>query len=578
MSSFFSRFSKSFTICGAAVCAALVLFLQNSDSCVNGLKEQLADATYGSLGRDVPQTLQKISHLVNLERLDHAEKELADRISDALSETLAERARDPYAEPVDEPELVDELEPESVEESQDAMKTGVFARENATLRTAAEAQAKTPTAQPADISPDGSAAEAQAMGGAPLREKPQRAQPVAPMLQMPARDRHRSVLKDEDGPTSLAINAPPYSLSMVEALEYALGSDDKRRVPTPSNRPPLPRKTQISSPDETSPPHDNAHRQPPSQQREEQAPRRRPDTRTPDEGQTADAAAGPSTERVQPEPPAAKLQTPPAAPETATAGKIPPMRYRIQMVGDSMMDDLGRMVHSAMRGRKGVEFILSAKPSTGLSRPDYFNWPVQLRGIVERYKPDLVVFFFGANDSLPVLTEEGSVPIGGKRWRDAYAKKMAEMVEIVRAAGGDVIWIQMPALGVQRYKYMREIQMAQRDFCEKSGVASLCADDAFSGEWGRFEPFGNFHGKYVRLRTKDMAHVTREGNLKLIEHLMPILEERMARFYEAHPERRLSAEEIAHIHKVPAVVVTSSSPPRVRKKEYRKEKTAAQAL
>ncbi len=567
-------FSKSFTTCGAAACAALALCLQNSDTCVNWLREQLDATAFYSSGRHVSQLLQSISKVVYLERLDHEEKDLANKISEAMDVMLSGEARDLYTELSDMPEAG------IVEGTQDEI-ASIPERTSATPHAAEESQKKTPTQHAAKaVSPGESETALAGRLVSPLQRSSKGVQSVVQIPKLPPRDRHGCVLEDEEGPSCLAINEPPQSLSMADALEYALGSGGKRRAPSPVNRSPLPRPPQIPSPDETQPSRDSARRQPPQHLSHEtgQAPRSHSDARTPDDGRTVDAVPGPSAERVQPESTVAKLQMPPAAPESVAPGKIPPMRYRIQMVGDSMMADLGHMVHSAMRERKGVEFILSAKPSTGLSRPDYFNWPVQLRGIVDRYKPDLVVFFFGANDSLPVLTEEGSVPIGGQKWRDAYAKKMAEMVEVVHAAGGDVIWIQMPALGTQRYKHMREIQIAQREFCEKSGVASLCADDVFSGEWGRFEPFGNFHGKYVRLRTKDTAHVTREGNLKLIEYLMPIMEERMTLFYEAHPERRLSAEEVARIHKVPAVVVTSSASPKVRKKERKKEKTATQPL
>ena len=57
----------------------------------------------------------------------------------------------------------------------------------------------------------------------------------------------------------------------------------------------------------------------------------------------------------------------------------------------------------------------------------------------------------------------------------------------------------------------------------------------------------------MRLRSKDVTHLTTAGNAKLYDHLKPIVEQRLLAFYRAHPERRLSADELSRIRKVPVV-------------------------
>ena len=42
---------------------------------------------------------------------------------------------------------------------------------------------------------------------------------------------------------------------------------------------------------------------------------------------------------------------------------------------------------------------LDARVSTGLTRPDYFDWPAHLVNIVETQAPEVMVVMFGANDA-----------------------------------------------------------------------------------------------------------------------------------------------------------------------------------
>lgn len=281
--------------------------------------------------------------------------------------------------------------------------------------------------------------------------------------------------------------------------------------------------------------------------------------------QTAPDAQPPAEETAEPEPaPAAStlVVAPTPDSEPPVVAQTPPMRCRIMMVGDSLMEDLGPRTHKQMSKRKGLEFIISAKYSTGLCRPDYFNWPNHLREQVEKRSPDLVVFFIGANDGQPIKEGRHSVYTGGPAWKEAYMRKMDEVIGIVRGAGADVIWVELPAIGGRYAKLLHDNQIAQREYCETHGITTLLTDPLFSGEWGKFEAFGSYHGRTVRLRRKDLTHLSPEGNMKVLEHLMPIIEQRLTAFYKAHPERHLSEAEVAQIKSVPAVYTCKYTPPK----------------
>lgn len=273
------------------------------------------------------------------------------------------------------------------------------------------------------------------------------------------------------------------------------------------------------------------------------------------ESPSAPESPTPEVEPSAPIPAAAAEPLPAPAPEQQVAQltQAPPMRCRIMMVGDSLMEDLGPKTHKAMKLRKGLEFVVSAKFSTGLCRPDFFNWPAHMRGVVSKRPPDLVIFFIGANDGMSIKDGKRLVPTGGQEWRDAYGRKMDELVSIARDAGADVIWVELPAIGGRYNKVLHENQIAQRTYCENNGITYLQTDPLLSGEWGRFEAFGTYKGRQVRLRTKDVTHLTYEGNMKVLDALLPIIERKLIDFYLAHPERHLTDEQVAKIKNVPAV-------------------------
>ena len=266
-----------------------------------------------------------------------------------------------------------------------------------------------------------------------------------------------------------------------------------------------------------------------------------------------------------PQPPAAELPAVPVPTEQPALTQAPPMRCRIMMVGDSLMEDLGPRTHRALNRRKGLDFVVSAKFSTGLCRPDFFNWPAHMREVIAKRKPDLVIFFIGANDGLSIKEGKRLVPTGGEAWRAAYGRKMEEVVGIAQEAGAAVIWVELPAIGGRYNKLLHETQKAQREYCEAHGLISLRTDPILSGEWGKFAPFGQYKGKTVRLRRQDDTHLTPDGNMKVLDALLPIVEQQLISFYLAHPERHLSEAEVAKIKSVPAIYTCQYTPTKKKK-------------
>lgn len=230
-----------------------------------------------------------------------------------------------------------------------------------------------------------------------------------------------------------------------------------------------------------------------------------------------------------------------------------PVHCRIMLLGDSLMEDLGPAMHRSLRHRKGLHFILTAKYSTGLTRPEYFNWPENMENAVASTRPDIIVFFIGANDGMPIKKDGRTIyPNSGEAWKSAYRTKMAELFEIGRRYNCGMIWVGLPPMGSRYARVLEQTAQAQRDGCDEHGIRFFDTVPILGDENGNFRTYmTDSKGKAIRLRARDKEHLSPIGNKLVIEQLLPILEQNIAEFRNNHPEKRLSEEEAARPGRAP---------------------------
>ena len=520
------RLPAEFTICASALIGAGALLLQNADQYANQLENVLAEQPSLHLLGELPAYMRELGVQSHGAELNDAEKQLLAQLASA--ETRLPSIVMPWVEMCRnaQPFAVDFAPAEAP-----ALTESIFEPED-TLPVSVVPEPALPEAVPADVA-------VQEAPSAPERITIPAAESVHwDLLSLPLAER-RSIFPDLSACRHTGV--------------YILKAQDATAEPeAPAITEPAPQAETVATPEPAPVPESAPSPQQTLASVLEYMPKPTPEPPT-NEPPPAVAAAS--------APPPSYRQPAVYDPQSAEYEQTPPMSYRIMMVGDSLMEDLGPRLHRVMSKRKGVEFVISAKFSTGLCRPDLFNWAQHMRETVSKYPPDIVIFFMGANDGQPIKEGRYRVPTGGKEWRDAYGRKMDELVQIAYSAGADVIWVELPAVGGQYSKQLHENQIAQREYCTSRGVASLQTDPLFSGEWGRFEAYGMYKGRQVRLRTKDMEHLTNEGNMKLIDHLMPMLEAHMMAFYYNHPERHLTAQQAARIRSVPVIYTCKYTPP-----------------
>ena len=132
------------------------------------------------------------------------------------------------------------------------------------------------------------------------------------------------------------------------------------------------------------------------------------------------------------------------------------------------------------------------------------------------------------NDTPQTATPEKSARSGGglyefrdERWVELYAKKIEELIGVLKTKGVPVLWVGLPAIrGQKGTADMLFLDALYRDGAGKAGITYVDIWDGFVDEAGRFMQRGpDFEGQPRKLRADDGIFFTKPGARKLAHYV-----------------------------------------------------------
>jgi uncharacterized protein len=183
----------------------------------------------------------------------------------------------------------------------------------------------------------------------------------------------------------------------------------------------------------------------------------------------------------------------------------------VLMVGDSIGADLAFGLSRLLNDKGTFRPREDTHESSGLARPDYFNWPYQLAVDISEKRPDVVVVMLGGNDNQSFLVGDHGVVLGSAEWKAAYRTRVARMMEIVTGSGRPLIWVGMPIMkDPARSKVMRMLNgIFESEAREHRGVLYVDSYELFSNSRGRYAAFlRDSSGRLQHVRESDGIHLT----------------------------------------------------------------------
>jgi uncharacterized protein len=205
---------------------------------------------------------------------------------------------------------------------------------------------------------------------------------------------------------------------------------------------------------------------------------------------------------------------------------------RLWIAGDSLAGSLGPSLGEQTAATGVVQPVYDSRVSSGLSTPDFFDWPEHAAEEITRLDPEVVVFIIGAND-FKVASDARKSDSGEPAWREEYALQVEQMLEVLEQTSDPdrvrrVYWVSSPPMeddrkdaGVQQVNAVARTVVA-----EHPDATYVDAYELFTGEDGTYtatlpDPMG---GKDLRVRAGDGIHFTPEGGDLLGERVFEPLD------------------------------------------------------
>jgi hypothetical protein len=138
--------------------------------------------------------------------------------------------------------------------------------------------------------------------------------------------------------------------------------------------------------------------------------------------------------------------TVPPRPEVRVPTAAEPLR--VWVGGDSMMRDLSQSVQSLAAGNALLAVTPHYEISSGLTRPDYYDWPAALRSDMADTDAEVVVVMFGANDGQGLIAADGTTyqQVSDPGWQREYSARVSALMDQLQAGGRLVLWVAQPPM------------------------------------------------------------------------------------------------------------------------------------
>jgi hypothetical protein len=202
---------------------------------------------------------------------------------------------------------------------------------------------------------------------------------------------------------------------------------------------------------------------------------------------------------------------------------------RVLIAGDSIVRDAGDAFLQVAGDTPLLETTLHYENATGLTRPDFYDWPAALADDAATHRPEVVLVLFGGNDSQGIIAPDGSThpDPGSAGWRAEYARRVAGVMDILRADDRLVWWIGLPPMRDdgfdRRARMMNEIYREAAS--TRPWVTYLDTTETFGDANGRYiERSVDEGGQPVDLRQDDGVHLSQPGATRLARILLGLID------------------------------------------------------
>jgi len=200
---------------------------------------------------------------------------------------------------------------------------------------------------------------------------------------------------------------------------------------------------------------------------------------------------------------------------------------RLYVAGDSMDQVFGSSLVNLGEATGLVKGRNDYHVSSGLSRPDFYDWPQRLVDEIVDFRPDAAAVLFGANDGQDVMYQGKVLKVGTRAWQDVYAQRVGAAMDILTRGGRRVYWIGNPIM--RDFAYRQRIAMMnhiyQAEAKKHPGVTFISTWQLMGNDKGSYSDYlKDAGGNSVLMRAPDGIHLTRAGGDRMAALVLGVIE------------------------------------------------------
>lgn len=202
---------------------------------------------------------------------------------------------------------------------------------------------------------------------------------------------------------------------------------------------------------------------------------------------------------------------------------------RVWVGGDSMTKVLGEALVRQASETGVMTPVQDSQLSSGLTRPDFFDWPGHFNQLVMSDAADVYVVMFGANDSQGIQTPAGAIYQPGEAgWTVEYRRRVAGVMDLLKRDGRMVIWVGQPIMRSEEFSArMAELNAIYREEAAKRyWVRFVDLWPLFTAPGGGYDAYiADDDGEVKLMRHPDGVHLVREGGEKAARAILKTIQE-----------------------------------------------------
>ena len=195
----------------------------------------------------------------------------------------------------------------------------------------------------------------------------------------------------------------------------------------------------------------------------------------------------------------------------------------LYVAGDSDAGTFAPYLDKLMKQTGMVSATLDYKVSSGLSRPDFFDWPTYFAQRIPAVNPDIVVVTFGGNDAQGLRNIDKTwavqhAPGSGSDdtdWRAEYSKRVGAAMDYLGGDNRMLIWVGIPndnnPANTARLQVQNEVVVAEA--AKRPKVVFIDTWKRFSGLSGGYAEIVQDprDGEFKPVRRADGFHLNTTG-------------------------------------------------------------------